>query len=207
MGASINQAAGFYHAFRASRKDYPPICATIGDSTFFHSGIPALMNAVIQGARFVLVVMDNSTTAMTGHQPTPALGKNFDGPTIPLSIPEFVRACGVKFIEEADPYDLNNFTRLLRSAGKHARDEEGGVAVVISKHPCLMDRSQPRTVSGKKVRVTEKCKGCGFCIKQFECPAIESGGEEMPVRIDEATCTGCGVCVSVCPHKALELTD
>ncbi len=208
MGASISQAAGFYHSFSASRKDYPAICATIGDSTFFHSGVPALMNAVVQGARFVLVIMDNSTTAMTGHQPTPALGLNFGGQGgLCLSIPEIVRACGVKFIEEADPYDLKNFTRLLRSAGKHARGDDGGVAVVISKHPCLMDRSRPRTGGGKKIKVTERCKGCGFCIKQFECPAIVPGGEDQPVRIDEAACSGCGVCVWVCPHKALEIAD
>ncbi len=79
MGASISQAAGFYHAYRASREDYPSIVATIGDSTFFHSGIPALINAVVQNARFVLVILDNSTTAMTGNQPTPAAGLTLTG--------------------------------------------------------------------------------------------------------------------------------
>jgi indolepyruvate ferredoxin oxidoreductase alpha subunit len=208
MGASISQAAGFYHAFKGGREDYPALCATIGDSTFFHSGIPALINAVVQGARFVLVIMDNSTTAMTGHQPTPALGCNLDGVAVPkLSIPEIVRACGVKFIEEADPYELKEFTALLRSAGKYAAGENGAIAVVISRRPCLMDRTQPKKQILRKVRVSEKCKGCDFCCKQFECPAIQPQGEKEPVRIDEALCTGCGVCASVCPHRALEIVE
>jgi indolepyruvate ferredoxin oxidoreductase alpha subunit len=208
MGASISQAAGFYHSFSASHEDKPPICATIGDSTFFHAGIPALINAVVQGARFVLVIMDNSTTAMTGHQPTPALGLNLDGKSTPkLSIPEIVRACGVKFIEEADPYALKDFTKLLRSAGDHAKAEDGGIAVVISKRPCLMDRTQPRSAARSEILVTEKCKGCDFCYKQFECPAIQSQGEKLPVQIDNTICTGCGVCVAVCPHGALQVIE
>lgn len=208
MGASINQAAGFYHAFRGTRADRPAVCATIGDSTFFHSGIPALVNAVVQGARFVLVIMDNSTTAMTGHQPTPALGFNLDGLPVPrLSIPEIVRACGVTFVEEADPYEMRRFIELLRAAGNHAREESGGVAVVISKRPCLMDRTQPAPGPRRTIRVNEKCKGCDFCVKHFECPAILAQGEKEPVLIDGMACTGCGVCVSVCPHGALEAMD
>jgi len=205
MGASISQAAGFYHSFSSTRADYPPICATIGDSTFFHSGIPALINAVVQGARFVLAILDNHTTAMTGHQPTPALGKNLDGRAVPrISIAEIVRACGVKFVEEADPYDFQKFSEHLRSAGEHLRAENGGIAVVISKRPCLMDHAHPEAGPRASVRVNEKCKGCGFCLKQFECPAIRSGGEKQPVSIDESACAGCGVCISVCPNDAIE---
>jgi indolepyruvate ferredoxin oxidoreductase, alpha subunit len=208
MGASISQAAGFYHSFRSSREDYPAICATIGDSTFFHSGIPALINAVVQGARFVLVIMDNSTTAMTGHQPTPALGTNMDGMTVPrISIEEVVRACGVKFVETADPYEMKKFMGLLHSAGKHVTDENGGIAVVISKRPCLMDRTQPRGDTRKEMKINEKCKGCDFCYKQFECPAIQPQGEKQPVRIDGVMCTGCGVCAAVCPHGAIEVAE
>lgn len=207
MGASISQAAGFYHSFKG-HADHPPICATIGDSTFFHAGIPALANAVVQGARFALVIMDNSTTAMTGHQPTPALGVNLDGQEVPsLSIREIVRACGVKFVEEADPYELKDFTDLLVSAGKHVKDENGGMAVVISRRPCLMDRSQPRPETHGRIRVTEKCKGCDFCYKQFECPALQPQGAKEPIRIDDLLCTGCGVCISVCPHGALEAME
>lgn len=204
MGASISQAAGFYHSFRAAREDFPAICATIGDSTFFHSGIPALINAVVQGARFVVVIMDNSTTAMTGHQPTPALGTNMDGMNVPrISIEDLVRACGVKFVETGDPYELKKFMELLRSAGQHARSEEGGMAVVISKRPCLMDRMHPREDTRREMTISEKCKGCDFCVKQFECPAILPQGEKEPVTIDSVMCTGCGVCETVCPHGAI----
>lgn len=208
MGASISQAAGFYHAFKSLGEQSPALCATIGDSTFFHSGIPALINAVVQGAHFVLVIMDNSTTAMTGHQPTPALGSNLDGTAVPkVSIPEIVRACGIEFIEEADPYEMEKFVSILRSAGKFAADKNGAIAVVISKRPCLMDRRQPDAQVRRKAAVTHMCNACEFCCTQFECPAMKPGGEKKPVRIDEEMCTGCGVCVSVCPHQALEIRD
>lgn len=208
MGASISQATGFYHAYRSSGAEPPPICATIGDSTFFHAGIPALMNAVVQDARFVLVVLDNSTTAMTGHQPTPALGINLEGTRVPkLSIENLARACGVTFVREADPYQLHAFIDLLREAGAHTRAEGGGAAVVIAKHPCLMDRNRPQVRAKRRIVVTEKCRGCDFCIKQFECPAIQSRGKEEPVAIDPALCSGCGVCIDVCPHGALLSED
>ncbi|MFP5213936.1 MAG: indolepyruvate ferredoxin oxidoreductase subunit alpha [Acidobacteriota bacterium] len=204
MGASISQAAGFYHAYKSSREDYPPICATIGDSTFFHAGIPALINAVVQGARFTLAILDNSTTAMTGHQPTPALGFNLGGSASPqISIKEIVKACGVKFVEEIDPYRLKDTVELFKRAGEHTRAEDGGIAVVIAKRPCLMDRRQAALNSGARVEVTEKCKGCDFCYKQFECPALQPQGDKEPIRIDQTLCTGCGVCVDVCPHGAL----
>jgi indolepyruvate ferredoxin oxidoreductase, alpha subunit len=204
MGASISQATGFYHAYDTVPEGAPPLCATIGDSTFFHAGIPALINAVAQGARFVLVILDNSTTAMTGHQPTPALGRTLDGRSVPkLSIPDIVRACGVRFVAEADPYRLEGMTELLKNAGKHTRAKKGGMAVVIAKRPCLMDRSQPESWVRKPVSITDKCKGCGVCVKQFECPALQPQGKKQPIRIDPALCSGCGVCVSVCPHGGL----
>ena len=204
MGASISQAAGFYHAYRSSRDELPPICATIGDSTFFHAGIPALINAVVQGARFALVILDNSTTAMTGHQPTPALGRNLNGLEVPVvAISDIVAAAGVRFVREADPYDLKAFTEILRDAGKHVQAPDGGIAVVIARHPCIMDRNQSGVPARKKIRVNEKCKGCDFCVKQFECPALRPQGEKEPVCIEETLCTGCGVCLDVCPHGAL----
>ncbi|HBZ56910.1 MAG TPA: indolepyruvate oxidoreductase [Syntrophobacteraceae bacterium] len=206
MGAAISQAAGFYHAYRASREDYPSIVATIGDSTFFHSGIAALINAVVQNARFVLVILDNSTTAMTGNQPTPAAGLTLTGhaaPTILLS--DLIKACGVRFVVEGDPYQFDTFLGLLKQAGGFARAEDGGVAVVIAKHPCLMDRSHRQAMKRVHLVVNDKCKGCDFCVKQFECPALVAQGKEEPIVIDPMVCVGCGVCVHVCPHRALEI--
>jgi indolepyruvate ferredoxin oxidoreductase, alpha subunit len=208
MGAAVGLASGFYHAYSTGRREYPPIAATIGDSTFFHAGIPALLNAVVQGARFVLVVLDNSTTAMTGHQPTPAGGMTLDGLAVPrISIEEIARACGVRYVETGDPYDVPELIRLLKGAGEHTKDADGGLAVVIARRPCLMDRNHPQSWERREVTINEKCKACDFCIKQFECPALQSQGEKEPVRIDRALCTGCGVCVHVCPNRAIEIGD
>jgi indolepyruvate ferredoxin oxidoreductase alpha subunit len=162
------------------------------------------MNAVAQGARFVLVILDNSTTAMTGHQPTPAGGSTLGGVPVPkISITELVKACGVASVAEGDPYRMKEFMEYLRQAGEHTRSESGGVAVVIARRPCLMDRSQKESWVRHSIEVTDKCKSCDFCIKQFECPALQPQGEKEPVRIDETLCTGCGVCLQVCPHGAL----
>jgi indolepyruvate ferredoxin oxidoreductase, alpha subunit len=208
MGAAISQAAGFYHAYQAGRRDYPNIVATIGDSTFFHAGVPALINAVVQNARFVLVILDNSTTAMTGNQPTPGGGRTLTGEPAPLVlIADLVRACGVRLVEEADPYQFDTFVSLLKKAGKYARSKDGGVAVVIAKHPCLMDRSHRDAMQQVRVLINEKCKGCNFCVRQFECPALQSQGKEQPIVIDPMLCVGCGLCVHVCPNKALEVAE
>ncbi len=204
MGAAISQAAGFYHAYRSKGDDAPHVCATIGDSTFFHAGVPALMNAVVQGARFTLVILDNSTTAMTGHQPTPALGLTLDGNPVPaLSIERIVEACGVGFVRTVDPYRIEEMMDLLKEAGRYVRAEEGGVAVVIARRPCLMDRKQSRTWTRREIQVTDQCVGCGYCVKHFECPAMNLKQENEPVEIDRVLCSGCGVCIHVCPHGAL----
>jgi len=208
MGAAIGLATGFYHTYNTGAEDHPPIAATIGDSTFFHAGIPALLNAVVQGARFVLVVLDNSTTAMTGRQPTPAGGTTLDGRKVPqASIAAIAKACGVRWVETGDPYQLKEFTALLKRAGEHAKDPEGGVAVVIAKRPCLMDRKHPQSWTRHRITINEKCKGCDFCIKHFECPALQSQGEKEPVLVDSTLCTGCGVCVHVCPNRAIEIVS
>ncbi len=141
MGAGISQAAGFYRAYAAGGGEFPTIVATIGDSTFFHAGVPALINAVFHQARFILVILDNATTAMTGHQPTPQVGLTATGePGHPVFIPDLVRASGAGFIREADPYDLPAFMDLLKEADAYCRSPAGGVAVIIAKHPCLLDR-------------------------------------------------------------------
>ena len=122
MGAGISQAAGFYRAYAAGGGEFPTIVATIGDSTFFHAGVPALINAVFHQARFILVILDNATTAMTGHQPTPQVGFTATGePGHPVFIPDLVRASGAGFIREADPYDLPAFMDLLREADAYCR--------------------------------------------------------------------------------------
>ncbi|MEJ5301627.1 MAG: indolepyruvate ferredoxin oxidoreductase subunit alpha [Thermodesulforhabdaceae bacterium] len=199
MGASISQAIGFYRAFSAKGDSIPPIIATIGDSTFFHAGIAPLVDAVTYGASFVLVILDNKTTAMTGHQPTPETFSE----TPKISIEEMVKACGVSFLETVDAYDLQSVMETLRKAGTYAFEEKKGVAVIIAKCPCVTDRRQKNKITGLKVQVTDKCRGCQFCVRRFECPAIESQGRKKPVKINELLCVGCGVCIEVCPFGGL----
>jgi len=196
MGASVSQAAGFHQAYRISGEQRD-VVATIGDSTFFHSGIPPLIDAVSQGAKFVLVILDNSTTAMTGNQPTPAVplpGR------VPVAIARVVEGCGVRFCRTGDPLDLPAFTRLVGEAVQFARNE--GVAVVIAKSPCLVDRNLPRT-QRRQVAVSDACTGCRVCASQFECPALVYDGDTKKVTVDLLICSGCGVCIDVCPSRSI----
>lgn len=202
MGAAITMASGFYHAY--DQDDVAqPVVATIGDSTFFHSGTAGLLNAVYNGARFILVILDNLTTAMTGMQPTPALGIRADGSegkAVPLE--RAVAGCGVDFIEIVDPYNLKHMTSTLKKAAEYIREPEGGIAVIISRHPCLIaykEAAGPR----KKVIITEDCTECNFCLDRFECPALYHDEELGHTNINASLCSGCGVCVEVCPKGAI----
>jgi indolepyruvate ferredoxin oxidoreductase alpha subunit len=203
MGAAISQAAGFYHAYKNEEKR-PDIVATIGDSTFFHAGVPALIDAVVQKVGFVLVILDNRTTAMTGNQPTPATGHGACGEsTETVDIESLVRGCGVKFIQKSNPYELKAFTALLKKAVKYSR--KNGPAVVISRYPCVLHRAKQGGAGEYiPVQVSDKCDGCGYCIKHFECPALiyHDDEEDKRVSIDPILCISCGVCLNVCPKGA-----
>ena len=204
MGAAVSQAAGFYHGFK-NEKNPPDIVATIGDSTFFHSGVPALIDAVVQKVSFVLVILDNRTTAMTGNQPTPAVGVGAAGESLDtVEIEALVHGCGVKFCRVEDPYNLNEFISLLKDAVTYSR--EHGPAVVISRHPCLIDRLRKEQPAHHpiQVEVSDKCDGCAFCINHFECPALVLDQEAEKVNVDPILCNGCGVCICVCPKKSIQ---
>ncbi len=137
MGASISMAAGFYHAYAQDGKK-PPIFATIGDGTFYHSGAAGLENAVYNGARFVLLVLDNATTGMTGMQPTPESGTTADGHAGgAVDLETLIRGCGVGYLERVDPHDLAGFQRVLLDALDHTRREDGGIAVVLARYVCV----------------------------------------------------------------------
>ncbi len=199
MGASISQAAGLYQSFKQSGREIPPIVPTIGDSTFFHAGIPALINAVHQGACFVLLILDNGIVAMTGGQPTPAL----EGPGKGMKIEEVAKGCGVDFIRVVDPYDVPLLIQLLGEADQYARGEENGVAMIIARHPCLIYGERDGKREEGKIIIGEECDSCGLCTKRFECPALEKGPEGKPI-IANALCTTCGVCLYVCPQGMIE---
>ena len=203
MGAAVGQAAGFYHAYR-NEDNRPDIIATIGDSTFFHAGIPPLIDAVVQNIPFVLVILDNRTTAMTGNQPTPATGVGATGEkTAMVDIASLVKGCGVNHVKTGDPYCLDEFIPMLKEAV--AFSKANGPAVVIARHPCILYRSGEKA-GGKprEVEITESCDGCAYCITHFECPALVLDEESERVAVDRALCTGCGVCFHVCPKNSIQ---
>jgi indolepyruvate ferredoxin oxidoreductase alpha subunit len=203
MGASITMASGFYHAFAQDGVDQP-IVATIGDSTFFHSGPAGLLNAVYNGARFILVILDNLTTAMTGMQPTPSLGIKADGSEgNAVSLERIVAGCGVDYIEVLDPYDIKKTMEELKKASEYIKEPEGGIAVIIARHPCLIAYRSEAIPEKKKVTVTEECAECNFCMDRFECPAIYHDQELGRTSINAQLCTSCGVCLQVCPKGAI----
>lgn len=203
MGAAISLADGFskaHHLGEARR----PIVATIGDSTFIHAGLPALANAVHTGARFVLVILDNATTAMTGMQPTALATALADGRAgLPLSLEELVRACGVRFVRRIDPYQIKAFQALLKEAGEYTRAQDGGVAVIIAERACVLYDPAPLLGHPIPVMITEDCDGCKYCLVAFECPALVLNVTTHKVEIDRRTCIDCGQCIEACYKGAI----
>ena len=203
MGAAITMASGFYHAY-AQDGMHQPVIATMGDSTFYHSGTGGLMNAVYNDARFVLVLLDNMTTAMTGMQPTPGLGiraDGSDGRKIPLE--RVIAGCGVDFIEEVDPYDLKAMNAVMKRALAYTEEPEGGIAVVIARHPCVIAYRGEAIPQRIKVKITEECDNCGLCIQRFECPALYHDEALDRTQVNQQICAQCGLCIQVCPKGAI----
>jgi len=198
MGGAITLASGLYQAYHQDGEDVT-IAATIGDSTFLHAGIPPLASAVHNQARFILVILDNSTTAMTGMQPTADSGLLADGRMgNRVAIKDLVQACGVKFIEEIDPYRVKDFQALVKRARDYVRQEDGGVAVIISKRPCPLYDPASLRENPVRVTVTGECDACQYCLTAFECPALVLDKDLGRVVIDRRVCADCGVCIEVC---------
>ena len=203
MGAGITLASGFYQAYHQDKKDIP-IVATMGDSTFYHAGTTSLLSAVYNNARFILVILDNEITAMTGMQPTPGSGITADGREgrkVPLK--ELIKGCGVKWIKTIDPYEVENLILLLKKAREYTQRSDGGIAVIIAEHPCLIRYPEVCDENPVKVEITEDCDGCMYCIDFFECPALLLNEEKSRVEIDRKYCVDCGVCINACPRGAI----
>lgn len=203
MGAGITLASGFYHAFAQDQIEQP-IVATIGDSTFYHSGTAGLLNAVYNDARFILVILDNGTTAMTGMQPTPGTGIRADGTRgnkIPLE--RIIAGCGIDFIEVVDPYDLKAMHALLKKATEYVKAPDGGIATIISRHACVIANRTEAIPQKRPVAVTEDCDECNFCHTRFECPALVKDPQLGHTAVDPILCAQCGVCPQICPKGAI----
>ncbi len=203
MGAAITMASGFYHAYQQDGVDQP-VVATIGDSTFYHSGTAGLLSAVYNDARFILVILDNLITAMTGMQPTPGIGIRADGSkgkAIPLK--RVVEGCGIDFIREVDPYDTKAFGTLMKEAAQYTASPDGGIAVIIARHPCVIAYRTEAVPERIQVEITDDCTECNFCLDRFECPALYHDEEAGRTRINQALCVQCGVCLQICPKGAI----
>jgi indolepyruvate ferredoxin oxidoreductase, alpha subunit len=196
MGASFGVANGLSHVIDN------PIIAHMGDSTFFHSGIPPLVNAVFNKTNITMVIMDNSATAMTGFQPHPGTGLTAMGDvTVQLKAEDIARACGVQFVKVVDPLNLSEAIETIEAAIRFE-----GPSVVVSRMLCAMeDQRQKRRKGEKTIPCTVekgKCNAkCTTCIKLLGCPAITKEGTYAV--IDSTQCTGCGLCLQVCPYKAI----
>lgn len=189
MGAGINIAQG------VGRVEPDTHCfAFVGDSTFFASGITGVVNAFYNQANMTLCVLDNSTTAMTGHQPHPGTGRTALGEKVtPVSIERVLRAIGLSVVETVDPLDLQATTETVARV-----DAEPGVKAIIFKSPCVF-LYRPSAQSHVD---PARCVGCQRCVKQLGCPALVPQADGK-VKIDDSQCTGCTLCEQVCPFDAI----
>ncbi len=189
MGAGLGIAQGINHL----EKDRSCF-AFVGDSTFFASALPGVVNAVYNQAEFTLVVLDNSTTAMTGHQPHPGTGRTMMGNVVDkISIENILRGIGVTEVVTVNPLNLAEAVEAVRKTA-----DLPGVKAIIFRSPCI-------ALTKPQSRVTidpEKCVGCKKCIREIGCPALSFAGGKAVA--DPAQCTGCGLCAQLCPAGAIE---
>ncbi len=170
----------------------------IGDSTFFHSGMTGLVNAIFNNHNFTLVILDNGTTAMTGHQPHPGVDMsdfNLEG-FGRVSIEEVVKAIGVKKVTVINPYKVAKSVEAIRETLEYE-----GVSVIISRQMCTLYAKSLKKIKVRAFTITDKCKNHRVCIDTLACPAFYLEGEQ--VRIDADVCVGCAVCAQICPENAI----
>jgi indolepyruvate ferredoxin oxidoreductase alpha subunit len=196
MGAGITAAQGINRVESALGRDTLNF-AFIGDSTFFHTGIPGMVNAVYNDANIIVVILDNYTTAMTGSQPHPGTGFSLYGsPAARISIPAVLSALGVKEILRLNPFDLPSARE-----GVLSLLDKKGLRALVFEAPCVMVSrgSGPCRVD------SALCTGCGACVTKLGCPALslEAAGGRKICRLDSALCTGCGLCRHLCAFAAI----
>lgn len=194
MGSSISTLHGME---KAKGKEYVKNwVAVIGDSTFMHTGVNSLMNMVYNQATGTVIILDNSTTGMTGHQDHAATGKTLKGETVPaINILKLCKAMGIESVKEVNAFDTEELERIIKE--EVARD---AVSVIITKSPCVLLKGNVFPYKCKPVE--EKCKKCGMCLKPG-CPALRKKPDGT-IAIDEIMCNGCGLCEQLCKFGAIE---
>ncbi len=203
MGSSIGMAVGL-----AKSGLQNSIIAVIGDSTFFHAGIPPLIDAYVHKAPIVVAILDNSWTSMTGHQPNPGTGKNAMGEPAPKVFPErIVEGIGIQFIKVVDPYNIAESEKAVIEALSAAKN---GPAVVIFRRECVLQELRRLRKEGIRLKPLKvnlaKCTGCRICIRTG-CPALEFNFFDNKARIIEEKCVGCSICAQICPSNAIESNE
>jgi indolepyruvate ferredoxin oxidoreductase alpha subunit len=201
MGGGVTLAAGFYDTF-SQDNNVIPILASVGDSTFFHACLPPLYDAVEKKKKFTLVILDNSTTAMTGMQPTPQSGVTADGTHgNSLKIEDVVKGFGIEFLRVLDPYDLLLMMSTLKDAQIYLAGKNSTPAVIIARRVCLLSGKGKDQQFFESIDLEGDCTGCKTCITGFGCPALLFDEEKKKVKIDDALCIKCGICLYVCPRN------
>ncbi len=197
MGSSISTLHGME---MAKGKEYiKNWVAVIGDSTFMHTGVNSLINMVYNQGTGTVIIMDNSTTGMTGHQDHAATGKTLQGKEVPaISIYKLCQSIGVKNVVEVDVFDIEKFEQVVKE--EVAKDE---VSVIIACGPCALLKGMK--FPNKCVPNPEKCKKCGACLKPG-CPALTKN-EDGTISIDETMCNGCGLCKRLCKFDAIDIVQ
>ncbi len=193
MGASISTLHGME---KAKGKDYiKNWVAVIGDSTFMHTGINSLINMVYNQGTGTVMILDNSTTGMTGHQDHAATGKTLMGQEVPaINIYQMCKAMGIKNVVEVNAFDIVELEKVIKE--EVAKDE---VSVIITKAPCVLLKKQKSGVTCRPI--SEKCKKCGMCLRPG-CPALTKNADGT-ISIDETMCNGCGLCKGLCKFDAI----
>ena len=190
MGSSVGDGCGF------SVSTDQKVVSYIGDSTFFHSGVSPLINAVHNKHNFVLTVLDNRITAMTGGQPNPGIPVDGMGDEAPeISIRKLALACGCDYVRVINPFNLDQVIKTYKEALQ--RDD---TAVIISKAPCTLIKGLEKKPPVNFVEAN--CNNCDKCVNELACPAISKVNGK--ITIDTAQCDGCNVCIQVCKYGALE---
>jgi indolepyruvate ferredoxin oxidoreductase, alpha subunit len=196
---ALCMGSGFGIANGVARGANVPVVGHLGDSTFFHSGIAPMINAVFNKTKITMVVLDNSATSMTGFQPHPGAPENM---AEAIKIEDVARACGVKFVEVVDCFD---FKKTVETIEKAIRFE--GPAVVVARGQCAILAQRDRRQKGEKVQPyyidLDKCTDCRLCVTSLGCPSITI--EDGHVDIDVSQCDGCGLCARICPGGAIIL--